>query len=147
MKIFENLLDSYERENPEWIQATSLRLVHDAVYSLKTYLEAPGDTAISWELPAAELRYPFEADWKGIDKGGWESLGTEQPGVTLFSVTAEDLKDEERLTDKLAKGFVQTQARFVFEVLAGGNPLVDPLEVAVYLDGDKEGLSPVSQAP
>lgn len=140
MRVFNEMLDSYERENPDWLNTWTLRLIYGAVYSLKTYLEDPKDTGISWEFPAAELRYPFEFDWETLDKGGWESLRAKRGDLTLFRVTTEDLKDADRLAGKLAEGFIQTGTRFVFEVLAGGNPTVDPLEVAVVMDGEKTGL-------
>jgi len=140
MQGFGEFLDGYERANPEWLKIGTLRLVHDAIYRLKACLDNPRDrdTAISWKTPIAEISYPFEVDWETIDKAGWESLGIERPGLTLFTVTGEDLKDHERLADKLAEGFNKTEARSVFELLAGGKPF--DLEVTQVIDHERRGL-------
>jgi hypothetical protein len=139
-QVFNETMDRYEQENPEWLKIWTLGLIQEAVYNFKSYLEDPRETDISWENPIAELCYPFEVDWETIEKAGWESLGTERPGLLLFKVAAEDFKDLEGLSGKVAEGVVKARARFVFELLAGGNPIQDPLEVALGIDGDKSGL-------
>lgn len=140
MRVFNELMDGYERENPEWVRVWMLRVLCDAIYSFKTHLDNPGETGIGWETPFAEISYPFEVDWQTIEKADIESLGEKWPGFMLFTVKPEDLKAQERLAGKLLEGFTKTRYRFAFELLAGGNPVLDPLEVACIIDGEKEGL-------
>jgi hypothetical protein len=67
--LFGELLDSYERDHPNWKAEALYWLIKYGLHSLRHYLEARGERAISWDSPFVGLHYPIDWNWKSWRKG------------------------------------------------------------------------------
>lgn len=57
-------LEAYKRENHYWFTSSLIRIIKEALTSLRHYIENPEDLEITWQNPKAELQFPIRWDVK-----------------------------------------------------------------------------------
>lgn len=102
-----NVLKEREQEEPRWAAKRRLIMVHDALYSLRKYIEDPNVPEISWSYPWVELQ--SDVVWNAERE-------CPLPGY----LEAEDLQSEERLVHRLAELAVRFDMMGTFQGLTFG---------------------------
>jgi len=111
--VFNELLGRFLKANPRY-GVHFYRIVHDALYSLKTYIEDPKEKDINWENPYCELQYPVTVTGEAL----------ESPPEIAFSfwekITDTELEDREKTLRRLAEGIYNTKSNTIFSDLTNG---------------------------
>ena len=107
---WENVLKEREQEG-RWAAKRLLMMVHDALYSLRQYIEDPNLSEVSWSYPWVELQ--SDVVWN-----------TERECPIPGYLEAEDLQSEERLVHRLAELAVRFDMMGTFHELTFGSMII-----------------------
>ncbi len=80
LKVLDDVLDGYEKDNPHWRMLALLWLVEGSLGNLRKYLEAGSRTRSRWRHPFVEVRYMVNWNWSSRDK--------DTPAVTYGQISS-----------------------------------------------------------
>lgn len=116
--LFPELLDSIEKDHPEWEFETLIWVLSWSLDSLRHYIELESENSISWEDPFVELQFPVECKWD-------PSINSETPSFTLTCghITENDVKDKETAIKALTKLVIRYLEVVTFQRLTNHSAL------------------------
>ena len=63
IKIFQESIESYEKEHPHWHSEVLVSMIGRGLLGLKRQIEDPDRPGINWDNAFVELHYPVDWDW------------------------------------------------------------------------------------